>query len=72
VTDDPDDPEYRYPEPGERFWHWRHEQWVTVQPAPGTTPSSTDESLRILGEVAVLLEDGGKAIVKLHNLEERP
>jgi hypothetical protein len=70
VIDDPDDPDYRYPEPGERLWHWRRERWVTVLPADGPRDRAKDDaSLRVLGEVAVELEDGHRAIVKLNNLE---
>lgn len=71
MIDDPDDPDYRYPEPGERFWHRRH-GWVATIPAYGRREAASDErGLRILGEVAVAVAATGKrAIVKLTNLEE--
>jgi hypothetical protein len=74
VTDDPDDPNYRYPEPGERLWHWRREQWVVVIPAYGPPERAADErGLRVLGEVAVTIEaTKERAIAKLTNLEVSP
>lgn len=73
MIDDPDDPAYRYPEPGERLWHWRREQWVITLPADGPRERARDDiSLRVLGEVTVEFEGTGRrAIVKLSNLEER-
>lgn len=72
MIDDPDDPAYRYPEVGERFWHCVHEKWVIVRPADGPAERAADDrSLRILSEVPVTVEDtGAKAIVKLHWLEK--
>lgn len=75
VIDDPDDPDYRYPEPGERFWHVQWDRWVIVRPTDGWCLEQRAREaigLRILGEVTVELEDTGqRGIVKLRSLEER-
>lgn len=71
MSDDPKDPKYRYPEPGERYWHWVRRQWVIVRPADGPAERAADDrGLRILGEVPVIIEDTGEhAIVKLARLD---
>lgn len=63
---EPDDPDYRYPQPGERFWHSRKDAWCTVR-------SGADEpyDLRVVGEVAVTFDDGRRATVKLYNLDHK-
>jgi hypothetical protein len=62
VTDDPEDPEYRYPLPGERLWH-RSQGWVTVEMGGA--------DLVVLGEVAATRERDGQAVtVKLRSLTE--
>lgn len=69
MVDDPDDPDYRYPEPGELYWDSRRERLVRVIPALGRS-EFVDASLRALGEVTVeFVDDGMQAIVKLYNLE---
>lgn len=73
MTDDSDNQVDRYPQPGERLWDWRR-GWVTVIPAYGPRERAADErGLRILGEVAVMVEDTDeRAIVKLTNLAKGP
>ena len=62
MEDDPDKPGYRYPHPGERFWHERLGFWVTV--------TDYAEKSYPTDEVAVRAEQvpNTTIIVKLRNL----
>ncbi len=53
---DPDEPGYRYPQPGERLWHQPWQRWVTI-----TGGSIADE---VWGR----LDDGQSVSVKLRSL----
>lgn len=60
---DPDQPGYRFPQPGERYWHAPWECWVVIE---GDTPYG-----HVPDEVAALREsDGQKLVVKLRSLDE--
>lgn len=60
---DPDDPGYRYPQPGERLWHEPSQRWATVTVLErGRVPH--------VDEVSVIVEDCEVRIVKLRSLRE--
>ena len=60
MIDDPDEPDYRRPAPGEVLWHRPTQAWVQV----------TD--WEAFGEVPVRrIPDGQLLTVKLRSLEER-
>lgn len=66
---DPRQPGYRYPRPGERFWHRLWRQRVTV---------ISDESSMIrkhdrIGEVTVVIDATGEpAVANLRSLDDTP
>ena len=65
----PRQPGYRYPRPGERFWHrlWRQRVTVTVD-QPGLTFEPEDT-----GEISVVIDATGEpAVVKLRSLDTTP
>jgi hypothetical protein len=65
VISDPDDPAFRYPQPGERYWHQPWNRWCTiVEPWPELRRSLPRD------EVPVRMESGKLATVKLRSLEE--
>lgn len=59
---DPDEPGYRYPQPGERLWHDPWQCWVTITGEPHYGP--------IADEVDGRLDDGRAVGVKLRSLRE--
>jgi len=69
VITDPRQPGYRYPRPGERFWHRPWRQRVTV---------ISDDSGRVgehdrAAEVTVLIDATGEpAVANLCSLEQAP
>lgn len=72
MIDDPDEPGYRYPIAGERYWHTHWHCWVVIDPEQ--TPG-----WRIIGEVAATVDSddardtrlarGTRVGVKLKSLE---
>lgn len=60
---DPDDPGYRYPQPGERLWHEPSQRWVTIIGTPDYGPVADEVDVR-----AADLDQA--ATVKLRSLRE--
>jgi hypothetical protein len=64
VISDPHHPDFRYPQPGERYWHRNWNRWCTiVEPWPSLLPSLAQD------EVPVRIESGKLATVKLRSLD---
>lgn len=58
---DPDDRDYRFPQPGERLWHEPQQAWIRIT---GDTPYG-----HVCDEVAGVFEDSSQSVVvKLRSL----